>query len=195
MPDLNTKARILEAARTRFAQAGYEGVSLADLAEDVGIRKASLYAHIEGKEQLFKQIVEEMAQRYDAVWRQVALDTEGEAPLVRIDRLIMALIAFFNEHDTWMLTKRMLLVPPPPFRLFIEEKIGEVERELKQFERTQFELAIARNELPEQSLEELYSAYYCFLDGALLSLFTFEEARMTRQMAAFKIFKRGVGWT
>ncbi|MBR3216200.1 MAG: TetR family transcriptional regulator, partial [Exiguobacterium sp.] len=42
---MNTKDKIMQSARTRFAREGYEGLSLAAVAEDVGIRKPSLYAH------------------------------------------------------------------------------------------------------------------------------------------------------
>ncbi|MDX5981381.1 TetR/AcrR family transcriptional regulator [Exiguobacterium profundum] len=191
---MNTKDKIMQSARTRFARDGYEGLSLAAVAEDVGIRKASLYAHIDGKEQLFKQVVSDMANRYEEVWQTTCDDTAGRPPLERIDSIVNTLTSFFSDHETWMLTKRMLLVPPPEFRDYIEEIIGKVETELKGFEKEQFRLAMERGDLPVQPLDELYAAYYCFLDGALLSLFTFEEDRNMRQQAAFRIFKKGVGW-
>lgn len=192
---MNTKQRIELAARRRFALEGYEGLSLAALAEDVGIKKASLYAHIEGKEQLFKQVVEDMADRYDCVWREARDATEGAAPLERIEVIVETLIRFFEEEETWMLTKRMLLVPPPELRSFIETTLGSVETDLQAFEKEQFRLAMEQGALPEQSLEDVYDAYYCFLDGALISLFTLETNRVKRQQAAFTIYKKGVGWT
>lgn len=191
---MNTKEKIMQSARTRFAREGYEGLSLAAVAEDVGIRKPSLYAHIDGKEQLFKQVVSDMANRYEEVWQTTCDDTAGRPPLERIDSIVNTLTSFFSDHETWMLTKRMLLVPPPEFREYIEEVIGTVETKLKRFEKEQFRLAMERGDLPVQSLDELYAAYYCFLDGALLSLFTFEDDREMRQQAAFRIFKKGVGW-
>ncbi|MCM3280505.1 TetR/AcrR family transcriptional regulator [Exiguobacterium sp. MER 193] len=191
---MNTKEKIMQSARTRFAREGYEGLSLAAVAEDVGIRKPSLYAHIDGKEQLFKQVVTDIANRYEEVWQTTSDDTVGRPPLERIESIVNTLTSFFSDHETWMLTKRMLLVPPPEFREYIEEVIGTVETKLKRFEKEQFRLAMERGDLPVQSLDELYAAYYCFLDGALLSLFTFEEDREMRQQAAFRIFKKGVGW-
>ncbi|KGI84270.1 TetR/AcrR family transcriptional regulator [Exiguobacterium sp. s28] len=192
---MNTKQRIELAARRRFALEGYEGLSLASLAEDVGIKKASLYAHIEGKEQLFKQVVEDMGNRYAHIWQEARDASVDAAPLERIEAIVEALIRFFEEEETWMLTKRMLLVPPPELRLFIETTLGSVETELQAFEKEQFRLAMEQGALPEQSLEDVYDAYYCFLDGALLSLFTLETNRVKRQRAAFTIFKKGVGWT
>ncbi|WP_047375480.1 TetR/AcrR family transcriptional regulator [Exiguobacterium sp. ZOR0005] len=192
---MNTKQRIEQAATRRFALEGYEGLSLAALAEDVGIKKASLYAHIEGKEQLFKQVVQQMAGRYERAWMDARDASVDAPPLERIAAIVKALIRFFEEEETWMLTKRMLLVPPPELRSFIEATLGTVEIELQAFEKEQFRLAMEQGDLPNQSLDDIYHAYYCFLDGALVSLFTFETNRVARQRAAFKIFKKGVGWT
>jgi len=43
-----------EAARL-FAEKGYHGTSIGDLADSMGVQKGSLYAHIEGKEDLLYQ--------------------------------------------------------------------------------------------------------------------------------------------
>lgn len=48
-------SRILTAATAHFAQRGYDGSSLAEIAAAAGIRKASLYAHFENKDMLFMQ--------------------------------------------------------------------------------------------------------------------------------------------
>lgn len=52
-----THRRICEAATQHFAVKGYDGASLAEIAEMVGIRKASLYSHFAGKDALFTRIL------------------------------------------------------------------------------------------------------------------------------------------
>src|SRR5690348_9246387 len=39
-----------------FAERGYQGTSLADLAEELGVQKPSLYHHIESKEDLLWEV-------------------------------------------------------------------------------------------------------------------------------------------
>lgn len=54
--NLPTSERILSTAATLFRQKGYTASTTRELAELLGIRKASLYHHIEGKEEILYQI-------------------------------------------------------------------------------------------------------------------------------------------
>ena len=44
---------ILQTAVSHFAKEGFEGASLSKIAEEVGIKKPSIYAHYKGKDDLF----------------------------------------------------------------------------------------------------------------------------------------------
>src|SRR5690606_15424075 len=57
-----TVQRIREVAMYHFSREGYEGTSLAQIANDVGIRKASLYAHFSNKEEIFFSCLDEAMQ-------------------------------------------------------------------------------------------------------------------------------------
>jgi TetR/AcrR family transcriptional regulator, cholesterol catabolism regulator len=54
-----------QAARL-FAQKGYHGTSIGDLAEALGVQKGSLYAHIEGKEDLLYETMRDGARAFHA---------------------------------------------------------------------------------------------------------------------------------
>ncbi|AYF77361.1 TetR/AcrR family transcriptional regulator [Nocardia yunnanensis] len=54
-----TKADVREAALTLFAERGYHGTSLRDVANALGLRTPSLYAHIDSKQSLLAEIVAE----------------------------------------------------------------------------------------------------------------------------------------
>jgi len=58
--DKGTKRRdhIIDEATRLFAERGYAGASMADLAERVGLRKASLFHHFPSKEQLYAAVLE-----------------------------------------------------------------------------------------------------------------------------------------
>ena len=55
-----TKQRILDIALELFAQNGYLGTSMSDIAARLGITKAALYKHYAGKQEILERIVERM---------------------------------------------------------------------------------------------------------------------------------------
>ena len=55
-----TKERILRIALELFAQNGYLGTSMNDIAGQLGITKAALYKHYAGKQEILDKIVERM---------------------------------------------------------------------------------------------------------------------------------------
>jgi TetR/AcrR family transcriptional regulator, cholesterol catabolism regulator len=68
-----------------FAERGYQGTSLADLAEELGVQKPSLYHHIASKEDLLWEVAWEGAEAFHA-----ALDgVRADAPAAERIRLAL----------------------------------------------------------------------------------------------------------
>ena len=72
-----TKERILETALELFAQSGYLGTSMSDIAARLGITKAALYKHYAGKQEILDRIVQRMNE-LDAA-RAAAYEMPGAA--------------------------------------------------------------------------------------------------------------------
>lgn len=62
----NTKQEILDAALELFSVQGYEATSISQLAEAVGIRKASLYSHFENKQAILDALLKTTLEQYQA---------------------------------------------------------------------------------------------------------------------------------
>ena len=60
----STKQKILDAALELFSTQGFEATSIAQIAEAVGIRKASLYSHFASKQAILDAIVETVLARH-----------------------------------------------------------------------------------------------------------------------------------
>lgn len=58
-----TKEKIFDVAVDLFAERGYEGVSIRDIAQAVGIKESSVYKHYSGKEEILDSIFEYLKAR------------------------------------------------------------------------------------------------------------------------------------
>ena len=62
---MSTKEKILETALTLFAKNGYDGTSVEQIAQDVGIKAPSLYKHFKGKEDILNSLIDIAEARYE----------------------------------------------------------------------------------------------------------------------------------
>lgn len=65
MEKANTKSEILNAALDLFSKQGYEATSISQIADAVGIRKASLYSHFESKQAVLDALKVRVLEEYD----------------------------------------------------------------------------------------------------------------------------------
>lgn len=84
-----------EAALTLFAERGYHGATMAQIAERLGIRTPSLYNHVRSKEELLREIC---VQNTAAVLRDFDAAVAGvDDP---VERLRRAMYAYVMRHIT-----------------------------------------------------------------------------------------------
>lgn len=62
---MTTRDKILDAALTLFAKNGYNGTSVEQIAEIVGIKAPSLYKHFKGKEDILNALINATEARYE----------------------------------------------------------------------------------------------------------------------------------
>jgi Transcriptional regulator len=73
----STKEVIKEMALSLFAQKGYYGTTMNDIAKLVGIKTPSLYSHFSGKEELFFSVYEDLANEYVSLMDQIMNNAES----------------------------------------------------------------------------------------------------------------------
>ncbi|WP_433781256.1 TetR/AcrR family transcriptional regulator [Actinomycetospora sp. CA-101289] len=81
-------AQLLEVATQMFYEKGYEGASLQDIADRLGMLKGSLYYYIQSKEDLLFEVISEVHREGYAVVRAAAA-SDGD-PLQRLETTIRA---------------------------------------------------------------------------------------------------------
>jgi AcrR family transcriptional regulator len=92
---MSRKEELSRHAARLFAEKGYHGTSIGDLADSMGVQKGSLYAHIEGKEDLLHETMREGAAAFHG-----ALDSvpDGAPPAEKVRLALRAHMRVVSEQ-------------------------------------------------------------------------------------------------
>src|SRR6187551_3710734 len=72
------RARIVQGAHKHFLSHGFRGVTMDDLAEELGMSKKTLYAHFRSKLELVGAVLRDKADRVDADLGRLTSDTAAD---------------------------------------------------------------------------------------------------------------------
>ena len=118
---MSTKERILDAALTLFAENGYDGTSVEQIAKAVGIKAPSLYKHYKGKEDILNALIDSAEIRYEEMFgseRNIGKIPESREEFIN---MTMGRISF-TMRDPVIRKTRMFLVQEQ----FRSERTSEV---------------------------------------------------------------------
>ena len=117
---MSTKEKILDAALTLFAENGYDGTSVEQIARIVGIKAPSLYKHYKGKEDILNALIDSAETWYEEMFGSE--NNIGEVPQSREEfiKVTMERISF-TMRDPIIRKTRILLVQEQ----FRNERISE----------------------------------------------------------------------
>ena len=117
---MSTKDKILDAALTLFAENGYDGISVEQIASIVGIKAPSLYKHYKGKEDILNALIDSAEARYEEMFGSEK--NIGKVPQSREEFIKVTLKRIsFTIKDPVIRKTRMLLVQEQ----FRNERISE----------------------------------------------------------------------
>ena len=76
MNNSSTKQKILDAALELFSVQGFEATSVSQIADEVGIRKASVYSHFGSKQEILDALMQELSKQYE--WHSIFSETDWD---------------------------------------------------------------------------------------------------------------------
>ena len=96
----SSRARILLAARTEFAERGFDGVPLQAIAARAGVRQPTLLYHFESKELLYRAVIESVVDEWAAETER-AIST-GLLGFAQVAALVEAAFRLFERNGDFV---------------------------------------------------------------------------------------------
>ena len=189
-----TSDKIKEISLKHFAKNGYEGASLAHIAEDVGIKKQSIYTHFKGKDELFLQLCRDASENeIEFVMNYIEMNKNRPIKAFLYDFLLESIDRYenFDSNKFWIRTEFF-----PPFHLS-EPVLEIVYGYLDQLEELLIPImkkAIASGEVsPTFSENTVTAAFLGIVDGIFVEMLYGGSVRLKKRLdASWDVYWRGI---
>ena len=95
LPASERRAQLVDVGRAAFAEHGYEGTSVEEIAKRAKVSKPIIYEHFGGKEGLYAVVVD---REMDYVERRIIEAISSGSPRERVERASLAFLSYVRDH-------------------------------------------------------------------------------------------------
>ena len=186
-----TAERLQKAALIRFAEQGYNATTMNEIAGDVGIKKASIYAHFKNKDELFLSLIPIMVEsEYNYIKTMIP---GGEDILMQLYHYLESIDSRFDDSHQVQFWLRILFAPPIHLYDAVVTPMHQFMNTLEAY--TQDKIAQTRlGQLSNGLTSEIITANYMALVDSLHTelLFGGHEKYKKRLDATWQIFMKAL---
>lgn len=183
-----TKTKLMHAAFHNFGKYGYNGGSLAQIADEIGIKKQSIYTYFKSKDDLYLAIFDEALQ-FELAFMKTYMTSNVQQP---IDQKLLPLLQQVEQRmEQYVETKffiRTLYLTPQHLEQTLNKQAYYYLDYLEQLFKDYFS-----TQLIKVSAQDAAISFLALLDSLYVEmLYGGSERFLKRLQASWKIFYRGI---
>lgn len=165
---MTTKEKIKKVGFDLFAEKGYSNTAMNEIAEAVGIKKASLYAHFKGKDQLFLAIYHDLTREFDDRMDKATEEIKD----LPFDELLYGsyqrYIEYFLENRKRIdFFYQLLFFKPKSLYDQLESHVASYQKRYQGQLEQLFRAGIKKGAVRSGDAEEMAMSFRCFREGVL----------------------------
>ncbi|WP_299093601.1 TetR/AcrR family transcriptional regulator [uncultured Metabacillus sp.] len=185
---------IKDAALKYFTIHGYEGASLSQIAEEVGMKKQSIYAHFKGKDDLFLQVLHDAKETELSSKLHYFSMVDAQNPEKDLYGFLQLVIDLFQKNEHLKFWLRMSFFPPTHLAKAIEMEVIDIESKVQAILESKFQDWMNAKAIVEDKAITPTFAFLGVVDSIMLELvYGNDEKRLKDKLeASWKVFWRGI---
>lgn len=187
-------SEIKDAALKYFTIHGYEGASLAQIADAVGMKKQSIYAHFKSKDDLFLHVLRdakeaELSSKLEYFGTNASPDPERD-----LYGFLQLIIDLFQRNELLKFWLRISFFPPAHLAQDIEKEVIDLEMQVQRVLERKFQEWLDAGAIVGDAAQIPTLAFQGVVDSIILELvYGNDEKRLRDKLeASWAVFWRGV---
>ena len=183
-----TKTQLMQAAFHHFGEHGYNGGSLAQIADEVGIKKQSIYTYFKSKDALYLAIYEQ-AMLFELTFVQTYMEKVRDEPIEQALLPLLQQVAHRFEHnvETKFFIRSTFLTPH-----HLQEALGKKTYDYLDAIQALFTTYFC-TKMPRENSDEAAVAYLALLDSLYVEMLYGGNVRFNQRLqAGWNVFYRGI---
>ncbi|TCP31216.1 TetR family transcriptional regulator [Scopulibacillus darangshiensis] len=185
---------IKDAALKYFTMHGYEGATLSQIAEEVGMKKQSIYAHFKGKDDLFLHVLRDAKETELSSKLQYFSEIDSQNPEKDLYGFLQLVIDLFQKNEQIKFWLRMSFFPPAHLAKAIDKEVIDIEEKVQAILESKFQDWIDAKLIVGDTAKMPTLAFLGVVDSILLELVygNDEERQKYKLEASWSVFWRGI---
>jgi AcrR family transcriptional regulator len=188
-----TKEKIIEKALDLFAHKGYEGTSMEDIAQEVGIKKASLYSHYAGKEIILREVFGKVLKEYSEYLNSLIMKYAGDSIKERLFGIFYNYVLYFMDEKMMNFWIKIYLSPPDFIKKEFLKETYKIEMDFIARLYNIFREGIKKKQFKRQSARNTVMAFYYMMLGFGMTAAFYKEKSLKKSIeGCLEVFWNGI---